>query len=139
MPQIVPDLDVSESLSSLQHVVQTQVGAQVKNNVDILLVFKVPLELYHSVMLHLSVDFDLRHEFLLCSRLCQTGLDYNLNCKLLSSFTVGQFVALSKTSFPKELSFDVLLLNDFSVTLNFLNNGLKGVRLGDQRLGIQEF
>ena len=92
-------------------------------------------ELHHGTgqildrnMLPVGMDFDLGHEFLLCSRLCQTGLDYNLNCKLLSSLTVSQFVALSKTSLSKELSFDVFLLNDLSVTLNFLNNGLRKVR-----------
>ena len=88
------------------------------------------LELCHIYMFDRSMNFNFTHQLLLGS----TSLKWWFLNDLCSSnsfvITLGKFIAFCKTTFSKELTFDVLSITNFSILMldSFLNNC--GARIG---------
>ena len=114
---IALDFYLVEPLSSSKKLIHALVVTELKEDVDILLVFEEVLELYNVLVLDRSVDLDLTHELLLCSTLCQRCLNNHLCSADYAVFLVGEFIAPGKTSFAQELALEILPHLHFTIVL----------------------
>jgi hypothetical protein len=67
-----------------------------------------------------SVNLNLRHQFLFCSRLSKSSLCDNFGCTDSLSLKVCEFIALCKTSFTKEFASQVFLNADIAIEFDDL-------------------
>jgi len=70
-------LQLVETLTPTQKLIQRLVLAKLKEDVDVLGVFKEVLEAYNMVLVKRAVNFNLRHQLLFGTRLCQSRLCNN--------------------------------------------------------------
>ncbi len=61
---VIASLDLVQALTSLNQVTERAVGANVKHNIDVLLVFEVSIKSDHIFVIKRSVDLNLTGQFL---------------------------------------------------------------------------
>ena len=67
---IALNFEFMEPFSSPEQFIQWLILAQLKENINILSIFKEVLKAHDVVVVQRPVDLDFRHELLLCSRFC---------------------------------------------------------------------
>ncbi len=90
LSQIIFRFHITQSFPSLDHIVERQILAKLKHDVNIVLIFKVGLKIHNTVMSHRLMNLDLRHQLrmiktftylLLRSRFRKRRLLNDLSCK----------------------------------------------------------
>ena len=95
-------LDISQSFTSFDHVIQCEVGTQSKYDIYVLFVFEIRLELNYTIIVQRAMNFDLGHElskqtyFLFGSTFVKRGLGDDFGSKLKIGFKVSDLVAFGK-------------------------------------------
>jgi len=88
------------------------------------------LETNDMVMMKTAMNLDFRHKLLLSARLCERSFCDNLGGRHSLSLKVSEFIALSETTFTKELASEVFLDAYVSIELyDFLFNDNLGIIL----------
>jgi hypothetical protein len=88
------------------------------------------LEAHNVVVMETTMDLDFRHELLFRSGFCEGSLGDNLGGRHSLSLKVSEFIALSETTFTKELASEVFLDAYVSIELyDFLFNDNLGIIL----------
>ena len=87
------------------------------------------LELCNIYVLDRSVNFDFTNQLLLGSTSLKWWFLNDLSCSDSFVITLSKFIAFRKTTFSKELTFDVLSITNFSILMldSFLNNCGAGI------------
>jgi len=106
-----------QSFTSFQQIVHALVGAQLKQDVHILWVFKEVLELYNISMFDWSMNFDFTHELLFGSALGQRWLLNNLWSMNLFCLSIDKLITLCKTTLAEEFALIVLAHSILTVAL----------------------
>lgn len=73
---------------------------------------------HNIIMVKRSVNFNLRHEFLLCPGLSKRRFGYYFSSSNSLSFQICELIALSKPSFTQELASQVFLDAHISIELD---------------------
>lgn len=124
---IALDLELVQAFPAPQQLIQGLVGAQLKQNVDVLRVLEEVLKADDVVVMEGSVDLDLGHQLGLSTRLGEGALHDNLGCLDLLVLQVGHLVALGETTLSQELTLEVLLDDVVTVELDdsFFDDSLR--------------
>lgn len=94
-------------------------------------------ELCHIAVLHRPMNFDLAHQLLLCSAALQSRLLDDLGCGYGLGVALHKLVALRKSSFSEEFTFDILTVGDLAIRmLNALFDYLGTLVLGGMQVGL---
>lgn len=101
-------LELVQSLTASQQLIQRLVCAQLQQDVNVFSVFKEVLEPDDVVVVQRAMNLDFRHQLRLCTRLSQGALHNDLGGLHLLVFQIGNFVTLGETSLAQELAFEVL-------------------------------
>ena len=118
-----------KTLSAAKKLVQRLVLAQLKEDVDVLCVLEEVLEADDVVLVERAMNFDLRHQLLLGTSLCECGLGDDFGGRDSLILQVCELEAASETTFTEELALEILLDANLSVVLdNFLlDDGLSAI------------
>lgn len=105
---VIASLDLVQALTSLNQVTERAVGANVKHNVDVLLVLEVSVEADHIFVVKRSVDLYLTRQFLTGLCPCEVGFWHDFEspgCRLvllsLDRLDPANLVAFGKSSFSE--------------------------------------
>ena len=104
LSRVALNLKLVQAFPSLQQFVHTLVLAELQKDVNILAVFEEVLKVAHIDMLDAPVDFDLTHQLLFSTTLCQTRLLDNLGCMNKLGFRIDELEAFGESTFSEELA-----------------------------------
>ena len=106
---IALDLELTQSFSSFDLLIESWIAAQLHDDVNVFVIFKEVLKLDNVWMVHWSMNFYLTLQLLLRSWLCKRTFRYNLDSLGVIKLQIADFVHFGKASFAQKGAFDISL------------------------------
>ena len=123
------NLELVQSLTPTQKLVERLVLTELKQDVDVLSVLEEVLEADNVVLVQRAMNLDLRHELLLRTSLSQCALHDNFGGTDSLILQIGELETAGEAALAEELALEVLLDADLAVVFDdfLFNDGLGAI------------